>query len=607
MGTPADDAVISRAFQISVLVIVTVALCIFAAVWFIYWPLPDPVNRVTETKAAKVRTASTVTIPAIAFSDANRETGISFVHQSGAVGEKLLPESMGGGCAFFDYNNDGHSDILFVNSDFWPGTQPANRQRPTMALYKNDGHGNYADVTDETGLDVSFYGQGCAVGDYDNDGWVDLFFSVVGRNRLFHNNQGRFEDVTDVAGVAGSETEWSTGCGFFDYDNDGDLDLFVANYVRWSPEIDRVLDCTLTGGEPAYCPVGPFEGTFPYLYRNDGKGKFTDVSEAAGVQVKNSDTGHPAAKSLGVAPADLDGDGWIDLVVANDTVQNFLFHNRRDGTFEEIGILCGIGVDNSGNARGAMGIDIADFRNDGSLGVVIGNFANEMSALYCAAPRSLQFTDDAVATGLGPPSRIWLKFGVFFFDADLDGRLDVLAANGHIENDIHKVQNSQKYAQPPQIYWNGGPDAPSEFVPLTKEQTGSDFVQPLVGRGAAYADIDGDGDLDVLVTSTGGSPRLLRNEQKLGHHWLRLKLVGKKCNRDAIGAWVQLETTDGAVHRRQVMPTRSYLSQCELPVTFGLGSQKTLEKVRILWPDGSTQDLTDVAADQLLTVEQAVP
>jgi hypothetical protein len=604
---PQDDAIISRAFQISVLVIVILGLSAFVGIWFAYREQPEPPSRISKLDPATRRSPGNSAIPSIPFGDHGRAAGIAFVHESGAVGEKLLPESMGGGCAFFDYNNDGHPDILFVNSDFWPGTQPANRQRPTMALYKNDGKGNFTDVTDEAELDLSFYGQGVAVGDYDNDGWVDVFLSAVGPNRLFHNNQGKFEEVTEFAGVGGSEREWSTSCGWFDYDNDGDLDLFVCNYVRWSPEIDRDLQCTLDGKLRAYCRPDAFEGTFPYLYRNDGRGKFTDVSEKAGIQVKNPNTGVPAGKSLGVAPVDVDGDGWIDLVIANDTVQNFLFHNNKNGSFEEIGAQKGIAFDNAGNARGAMGIDAGFPRNDKTLAVVIGNFSNEQTALYLAEQNSvelLQFSDDAVATGLGPPSRIWLKFGLFFFDADLDGRLDLLVANGHLENDIHKVQASQKYAQPPQLYWNSGADAASEFVPAPQNLTGSDFVQPIVGRGATYADIDGDGDLDVLLTATGGAPRLLRNEQQLEHHWLRLKLVGHKSNRDAIGAWVDVHVGE-TVQRRQVMPTRSYLSQVELPVTFGLGSGTEVDKVVIRWPDGSVQELPSPEIDRQLTIEQS--
>ncbi len=514
------------------------------------------------------------------------------MHENGAVGEKLLPESMGGGCAFFDYNNDQFPDILLVNSDFWPsqqqhgqhGQQEHGSKRPTMALYQNDGRGSFTDVTSEAGLDVSFYGQGVAVGDFDNDGWTDVFFSAVGPNRLFRNNHGKFEDVTAAAGVAGSNDQWSTSSAWFDYDNDGDLDLFVCNYVRWSPEIDRAWKCTLDGVVRAYCRVTDYEGTFPCLYRNDGNGKFTDVSESAGVQVKNPNTGVPVGKSLGVVPVDVDGDGWLDLVVANDTVQNFLYHNLHNGTFEEMGIKKGIGLDSrTGLARGAMGIDAGFPRNDNTLAVVIGNFFNEPTAFYCAecgAIDELLFNDDAVANGIGPSSLIWLKFGLFFADLDLDSRLDILVANGHLESDIQKVQKSQQYAQPPQLFWNAGSQFSTEFVPVPQEQTGKDFARPIVGRGAAYADIDGDGDLDVLITSTGGAPRLLRNDQALGHHWLRLKLVGAKCNRDAIGAVVEVESA-GVVQRRAVMARLQLpLARSNLPVRHSDWARSGWEKAR---------------------------
>jgi len=605
---PADDAIIGTALKWSLATLVVVMAVGGAVVAYFDRPIPAPPEIVNKIKRLAVRPKPVVSLPMIHFNDITGTANITFFHENGATVDKLLPESMGGGCAFFDYNNDGFPDILFVNSDYWPGQQPAGRKRPIMALYENDGHGEFKDVTSAAGLDVSFYGQGVAVGDFDNDGWVDVFFSAVGPDRLFRNEHGKFLDITESAGVAGSDREWGTSCGWFDYDRDGDLDLFVCNYVRWSPEIDRELGCTLLGGNVrAYCRPDAFEGTFPYLYRNEGGGKFTDVSADAGVQVKNPDTGVPVAKSLGVVPIDVDGDGWLDLIVANDTVQNFLLHNRRDGTFEEIGKSKGIAFDANGGSRGAMGIDAGYPRNDDVLAVVIGNFANEPTAFYCgqcSAIDELLFTDDAVSNGIGPSSRIWLKFGVFLADLDLDGRLDILVANGHIENDIQKVQSSQQYAQSPQLFWNAGPGSSTEFVVIPKEQTGADFAAPLVGRGAAYADIDGDGDLDVLLTATGGAPRLLRNEQTLGHHWLRLKLVGKKCNRDAIGALVEVETA-GIVQKRIVMPTRSYLSQVELPVSFGLGDHSTINRVTIFWPDGSKQDVSDVTVDQSLTVEQA--
>jgi hypothetical protein len=541
--------------------------------------------------------------PRAVFTDITAEAGLKFVHENGAQGEKLLPETMGGGCAFLDYDSDGDQDILFVNSCRWPWDSRTDAAAATLCLYQNDGTGHFAETTAAAGLDVSIYGMGAAVGDYDNDGRVDLFLSAVGGNRLFRNAGGRFVDVTSDAGVGGGQEVWSSGCGWFDYNNDGRLDLFVGNYVRWSREIDKAQDFRLVGVGRAYGPPNAFQGAFPSLYRNEGEGKFSDVSPEAGIQVANPHTGVPAAKTLGIAPIDLDADGWMDVVVANDTVQNFVFHNQRNGTFREVGATAGIAFDAAGNARGAMGIDAAHFRNDACLGVAIGNFANEMTALYVAQDEPMQFVDAAIATGLGPETRLELTFGLFFFDYDLDGRLDLMTSNGHLEAEINKVQASQKYEQPPELFWNCGPDTACEFVPVTADQCGEDLLRPMVGRGSACADIDGDGDQDVLLTAVGGRPRLLRNDQALNHNWLRFKLFGHSSNRDAIGAWVEVTVGEERM-RRQVMPTRSYLSQSEMPITIGLGKRTRVDQVRIRWPDGQTQDVPDFRLNASQVVEQ---
>ena len=603
-----DDAVIGRAFRWSLVMILLAATAGGGA--YYYWTRkPAAVAAAqAEVVVADVRKADNVTIPEVHFTDISDESGIKFVHVNGAYGDKLLPETMGGGCAFFDYDNDGDADLLLINSTYWPGHEPAGAATPTCALYRNDGRGHFDDVTDGSGLGINLYGMGVAVGDYDNDGWSDVFISAVGPNRLFHNDRGTFREVTAESGVSGDGNSWSTSCGFLDYDNDGDLDLFVANYIRWSKEIDIGLNCTLKGQGRAYCRPDVFEGAFPYLYRNDGQGKFTDVAATSGVQMKNKDTGVPLAKSLGVAPVDLDGDGWIDLVVANDTVQNLVFHNQRNGTFREVGAVAGVAFDPDGKARGAMGIDCACFRNSKTIGIAIGNFSNEPTALYVTqgdiVPSEMpMFIDEAVATGIGPPSRLNLKFGLFFFDYDLDRRLDVFTANGHLEEDIEKVQQSQHYEQPPHLFWNCGSEADSEFMLVPEANCGDDFSKPLVGRGATYADIDGDGDLDVLITAIGSRPRLLRNDQSLDHHWLRVKLHGTKANHDAIGAWIEADVA-GETLVRAVMPTRSYLSQVELPVTIGLGDATNIERLTIRWPDGSRQQVPDVEVDRLIEVEQ---
>ncbi|MEZ6068201.1 MAG: CRTAC1 family protein [Planctomycetaceae bacterium] len=511
---------------------------------------------------------------------------------------------MGGGCAFFDADGDGDQDLLCVGGRRWPWDDAspsggASTVSSSLALYLNDGTGGFTNATAGSGLEANFYGQGVAVGDYDGDGRSDVYVSAVGPNHLYHNlGEGRFEEVTASAGVAGGETDWGTSCGWLDYDRDGDLDLYVCNYVAWSREHDEAQNFQLTGGGRAYGRPQNFEGTFPLLFRNDGNGTFSDVTKPAGLQTRNPATDVPMAKGLGVTFADFNADGWLDILMANDTVQNFLYLNQQDGTFREVGALAGIAFDMNGNARGAMGIDAAYFRNDESLGVAIGNFANEMTALYVTRGDQLVFSDEAISNGLGPNSRLQLTFGLLYLDADLDGRLDICAANGHLEEEIHRVQPSQFYEQAPQLFWNCGPEFATEFVSLASTELGDSFLKPLVGRGSAFADIDADGDLDVVLMNCGGRPRLLRNEQQLGHHWLRVRLQGA----NTIGAMVEVDV-DGRTLRRSIMPTRSYLSQSEAVATFGLGDSTTIPSVRVIWPDGRTQRVPSPPLNETLVVK----
>lgn len=569
------------------------------------WPLAFglPVLSFVCLLAAQPASGAANEVSPAKFTDITKQAGITFVHNNGAFGDKLLPETMGGGVAFFDFDNDGQQDLLFINSTWWPEHIPAGKPPTTMALYRNDGKGRFTDVTAGSGLDVSFYGMGVAIGDYDSDGLADVFITGVGGNHLFRNEgPGKFRDVTQTAGVAGAPEAWSTSAAWIDYDNDGKLDLFVCNYVRWSPELDRSASFELPKIGRAYGPPRKFQGTFPYLYHNEGNGKFRDVSAQAGIQVKDPATGLPMAKSLALAPVDVDNDGWIDLVVANDTVQNFLFRNERNGTFKEIGARSGVAYDAYGLTRGAMGIDSARFRNDDTLGIAIGNFANEMNALYVAQRDSLVFADEAIKEGVGPASQKLLKFGLFFFDYDLDGRLDILTANGHLDPEINRVDSLQQYRQPAQLFWNRGDKKGMGFEAVPAAKCSPDLLKPIVGRGSAFADIDGDGDLDVVLTQIGGPPLLLRNDQRLGQHWLRLKLVGTKSNRDAIGAWVKMRVA-GHTLSRQVMPTRSYLSQSELPVTFGLGKADKVDSMEILWPSGTKQKVSP-QIDRLTTIKE---
>jgi enediyne biosynthesis protein E4 len=647
-----DDAVIGVALRYSVVALGLIVAAVGAVLGLKY--LQKPIEIVVQPKPIglpTVRSEVEQELPKLLMKDITDEAGIRFVHTNGAAGEKLLPESMGGGCAFLDYDRDGDADILFVNSRKWSypsslytaqispeknrsgadqtltSTADKSDSTSSLTLYANNGTGTFRDVTDEVGLKDSFYGQGCAIGDFDNDGAPDLFVSAVaernssvvtlatnsndgqpsGPCRLYHNENGKFVDVTQAAGVAGTPKDWSSSCGWFDYDNDGDLDLWVCNYIDWSREFDLAQNFRLTGGERAYGRPQAFGGSYPHLYRNDGSGKFTEASAAAGIRINAATTGTPLAKSLGLTFHDFDRDGKLDVLVANDTVQNNLFHNLGDGTFQEMAALAGVAFDADGNARGAMGLDVGCVRDDPRCAcVAIGNFANEMTAFYVSAPGSLVFSDQAVANGIGPSTRLFLTFGVLFLDADLDGWDDLFHANGHLEEDIAKVQASQTYAQSPQLFWNAGPEASTEFVALSKASTSEDFSKPMVGRGAAYADIDGDGDLDILISATGSKPRLLRNDQQLGHHWLRIRLQGNgtTSNRDGIGARVDVELKSGRTISKCVNPTRSYLSQVELPLTFGLGDGE-VKSVQVTWPDGKTQGVAIDGVDRLVDVKQA--
>lgn len=617
---PVDDAVIGRAFFWSLLVI---ALAAAVAVGFFlarYWAVEHE-EAILPKDAGDIRgidrTAEAGTIPAVRFHDIASQVGIDFVHFNGATGEKLLPETMGGGCAIFDYDNDGHQDVLLVDSWYWPhdSRQLSSADLPRangMRLYRNDGTGNFTDVSVEVGLGMGFYGMGVAVGDTNNDGNVDLFFTAVGPNHFYRNIGGRFVEATAEANLAGDEREWSTSAGFFDMNLNGLLDLFVCNYIQWSRAIDIELNFTLNGRDRAYGPPTNYRGAQSYLYRNqsDSPGVFDEVGESVGIHVNNPATGLPMGKALALAFADVNHDGLLDVFIANDTTQNFLFVNNAEGTpgrFTELGARSGVAFSPSGQATGAMGIDAAQYRNDDSLAVAIGNFANEMTSFYVSQTTgrgAAQFSDEAIGEGIGSPTRIKLSFGLFFFDYDLDGRLDLLQANGHLEEEINQIQSSQHYEQPAQLFWNAGPERRSCYVEVPADSLG-DLSRPIVGRGAAYGDLDGDGDLDVLLTQIGGPPLLLRNEQELGHNWLRVKLIGNgvTVNRDAIGAMVEL-TSGGVTQRRMVMPTKSYLSQVELPVTFGFGENEQVELLEITWPGGQTQRVEVGEVNRLITVRQ---
>lgn len=601
-----DDRAIRTGLRWSLIALITLGVVGTGAFFALRKTAGPSKVQVTPLAAPQtVQTAQKLTLPKVPFTEVSAAAGIQFRHFTGATGEKLLPETMGAGAAFFDADGDGDADLLLVNGNRWPwDTQgPAS---PGCALYRNDtptgGAIRFTDISAGSGLETPFYGMGAAVGDYDNDGKPDVLITAVGGARLFHNEGGgHFKDVTATAGVGGSPDEWSTAATWFDLDNDGDLDVFVASYVNWSRAIDAEVGYKIDGSTRAYGPPMNFQGSFPHLYRNDGGGRFTDISKEGGVQVTNPSTGVPAAKSLGVVATDFNGDGFADLIVANDTVQNFVFENQRDGQFKEVGALTGIAFDSYGNTRGAMGIDAARFTDDGKLGIAIGNFANEMTALYVGGATAGLFTDESISWGVGPTSRLPLKFGVMFFDWDLDGRLDLLSVNGHLEEEITKVQASQKYRQPAQLFWNAGA---AGFVPVGPEQTGSALFTPIVGRGCAQADLDGDGDEDLLFTQTGGAPLLLRNDRPIDRRWVRLKLVGTRANRDALGATVQLKA-GGKTQWRTVTANRGYLSSSALPLTFGLGEATAVESIEVVWPGGQRQSVPAPQPGTLTEVRQA--
>jgi len=530
--------------------------------------------------------AASAAAPLPTFTDVTKAAGIHFTHDSGAFGKKYLPETMGAGGAFLDADGDGAQDILLVNSMSWPG-RPA--KRSLLALYRNNRDGTFTDVTSSSGLGVPIYGLGAAAGDYDNDGKVDIYLTALGKNRLFRNLGGwRFADVTEAAGVGHSG--FSASAAWFDYDRDGRLDLFVANYVEWTLEKD--LYCTLDGKTKSYCTPESYKGQSPVLYHNLANGKFEDVTKKAGLL-------DPNAKALGVALIDHNSDGWLDLFVANDTQPNRLYENKQNGTFADIGVAAGVAFNEAGVARAGMGVDAADYDGSGRQSLVIGNFSNEMMALYQNEGKGL-FIDEAPTSTIGKTSLLTLTFGCFFFDYDLDGRLDIFAANGHVADDISRVQPRVTYAQAPHLFHNLGN---RRFEAVTAS-SGSALQQPVVARGAAYGDYDGDGDPDLLVTANNGPARLLRNDGGERSARLRARFVGTKSNRDAIGTFARVTTASGTSPWLMVKTGSSYLSQSELPLTFGLGTANTVSKIEVKWPDGRAETLPGTDVNLTLTIEE---
>ncbi len=525
--------------------------------------------------------------PAFTFTDVSAPAGIRFKHNSGAFGKKYLPETLGSGVAFLDYDNDGWQDLFFVNSMNWPD-RPGAASLP--ALYHNNRNGTFTDVTRQAGLAVQMYGLGVAAADYDNDGDIDIYVTCLGANHLFSNQgAGRFADLTAKAGVG--DPGFSTSAAWFDYDNDGKLDLFVANYVQWTVATD--LMCTLDGRRKSYCTPESYKGASSTLYRNKGDGTFEDVTKKAGLYDQT-------AKALGVALIDYDSDGKLDLFVANDTQPNRLYRNKGDGTFTDVGMMAGVAFNEAGVARAGMGVDAADYDGSGRQSLIIGNFSNEMMALYSNEGTGL-FIDDAPTSTVGKASLLTLTFACFFFDADLDGLLDIFAANGHVADDIAAVQPKVTYAQRPHLFRNLG----AKKFEAISSRVGSAFEQAVVARGAAYGDIDNDGDLDLVITANNGPARLLRNDRaQPAARPVRIILEGTSSNRSAIGARVRVQADDGRKAWAMVKTGSSYLSQSELPLTFGLGRAARLTSIEVTWPNGRVEKLAGATAGQSITIRE---
>jgi hypothetical protein len=562
-----------------------------------------------EEKPTPSRAPTAVPLPSVRFEERAADLGIGFVNVNGAQGKKWMPETMGGGVAVLDFDGDGRPDLLFVSGAYWPGDPRRASQRSSLFLFRNEGSGEagnseagagpqdlsprlprFRDVTRDAGLESVFYGMGAAVGDYDNDGDEDVYVTGLDGNRLYRNRGGRFDEVARAAGVR--DSGWGTSAAFLDFDGDGLLDLFVCRYVDWSPAKD--LWCTLDGSTKSYCTPERYPGTPSHLYRNKGDGTFEDVTRKSGVWNENQ-------KALGVATHDFDGDGKTDFLAANDTAPNNLYRNRGDGTFEDVGVPAGVAVDDAGRSRGAMGAAWGDTKNGRGATLAIGNFSNELKSLYWTDTGEV-FLDESPVSGVGPTSFLALTFGLFFFDADLDGRTDLLLANGHVEPTVQAVQKNVAYRQPPILYWNAGG---GRFQPLGARA--GDLERPLVARGAAYADLDGDGDLDVVIVESGGPAQVFVNRLDRPERSVRVRLVGSgRSNRDAIGARA-IARIGNRTLTQEVSGGQSYLSAPEKTLTFGLGEASKIDSLEIRWPDGQAEIRRDLAGGTRLLVQQGRP
>ena len=520
----------------------------------------------------------------VVLTDVTSTAGIKFMHNSGRSGHKYLPETLGAGVAFFDADGDGLPDILLINGRDW---EPTGRKTPS-ALYKNNGNGTFTNITAGSGLDIEMYGMGVAVADYDNDGREDVYVTALGGDRLFHNEGGgKFADVTKSSGM--TNAAFGTSAAWFDYDRDGKLDLFVGNYVQWTAKGD--LWCSLDGVSKSYCTPESYRGVSAKLFHNVGGGRFEDVSQKAGVADSTS-------KSLGISVFDYNGDGWPDLFVANDTQPNKLYRNNRNGTFTDQAVSAGVAFSEDGVARGAMGADAADYDRSGRPHLLVGNFSNQMLGLYHNEGTGL-FVDEAPRSTVGRASLLSLTFGAFFFDYDLDGWPDILAVNGHIDEEIGRVQPKVLFKEPPLLFHNLGKGR----FENASASVGDQFTRPIVARGAAYADFDRDGDLDVLIATNGGPAYLFRNDGGNKNHFVTIRTRGVKSNRDGIGAVVRVDSASGK-QWNTVHTGSSYCSQSDLALTFGLGKDVLVSAIDVEWPSGAKDHLSNVPVDQFITIEE---
>ena len=529
----------------------------------------------------------TVSAGPVKFVDVIEEAGIDFVYVNGASGEKYMPEPMGSGAAFFDYDNDGDLDLYIVNGAPFPGFHCS--EPPQNALYRNNGDGTFTDVTEEAGVGDTEYGMGVAVGDYDNDGDLDLYLANFGPNVLYRNNgDGTFTDVTQEAGV--EDDGWGANAAFVDYDLDGDLDLYVANYIEYDTRHNKVC---LQGNVRAYCGPNAYPGQSGILFRNNGDGTFTDVTKEAGLYTTEG-------RQLGAVWGDCNNDGYPDLFISNDKAPNFLFMNNGDGTFTEVGLEAGVAYSEDGAAESGMGADFGDYDNDGYLDIVVATYQWLPNRLYHNEGGEF-FIDVTFPAHIGAETIPYLGMTVAFLDYDNDGWLDIFVANGHLDENVQDYDPMARYAQKNQLFRNNGDGTFTEVTDIA----GPGFQLENVSHGAAFGDYDNDGDIDIFVSNSNGPCSLLRNDGGNRNHWLAIRTIGTKSNRDGIGAKIKVISGD-LVQVREVRSSYGYLGSSDLRVYFGLGRRNKADRIEIRWPSGTVQVLRDVKADQFLTVREPV-